>query len=188
MPSPQVVGFIAIVLLAVAGVVLYNRLVILRQRVNEAWADIDVQLRRRHDLIPNLVETVKGYAAHESSVFDAVTSARAGAMAARSKSPAERAGTENVLTGALRSLFAVVEAYPQLKAVQQFNQLSENLTDTQNKLQFARRFYNVQVRDYDTALQSFPFPLIAGPFGFKAAQYFELTEPSDRQAPQVALR
>ncbi|HUZ88593.1 MAG TPA: LemA family protein [Candidatus Acidoferrales bacterium] len=183
-------GIVVLVVLVVIGAIaagLFNRLVTLRQRVKEAWADIDVQLKRRHDLIPNLVETVKGYATHERSVFDAVTQARAGAVAAGSKSPAERVVPENALSGALRSLFAVAEAYPQLRAVEQFKQLSENLTDTENKIQFARRFYNGQVRDLDTALQSFPYLLLAGPLGFKAAEYFELGEPAEREAPKVSF-
>ena len=182
-----IVLLVVVVVVAAFLVGLYNRLVTLRQRVKEAWADIDVQLGRRHDLIPNLVETVKGYAAHERGVFDEVTQARAGAIAAGSKPPAERAGAENALSGALRSLFAVAEAYPELKAVEEFKVLSENLTDTENKLQFARRFYNEQVRDYDTALQSFPYVLLAGPFGFAASEYFELTEPAQREVPQVSF-
>jgi len=134
-----------IVVIAAFLILTYNRLVTLRQRVNEAFSDIDVQLKRRHDLIPNLIETVKGYAAHERGVFDEVTRARAGAVAAGSQGPQERAQAENVLTGALRSLFAVAEAYPQLQAVQEFKDLSENLRDTEDKIQFSRRFYNGQV-------------------------------------------
>src|SRR5207248_3384082 len=147
----------------------------------------DVQLKRRHDLIPNLIETVKGYAAHERGVFDEVTRARAGAVAAGSQGPQERAQAENVLTGALRSLFAVAEAYPQLQAVQEFKDLSENLRDTEDKIQFSRRFYNGQVRDYNTALQTFPTVTLAGIFGFKSSEYFEVEEPSDREVPKVSF-
>ncbi len=175
-----------VVILALFLITTYNRLVTLRQRVKEAWSDIDIQLKRRHDLIPNLVETVKGYAAHESGTFQAVTQARANAVAAgASGSPQQMAQAENVLTGALRSLFAVAEAYPQLQAVQEFKDLSENLTATEDKIAFARRFYNGNVRDYNTALQTFPTNILAGMFGFKAEQYFELADQADREVPQV---
>ena len=176
-----------IVVIAAFLILTYNRLVTLRQRVNEAFSDIDVQLKRRHDLIPNLIETVKGYAAHERGVFDEVTKARAGAIAAGSQGPQERAQAENVLTGALRSLFAVAEAYPQLQAVQEFKDLSENLRDTEDKIQFSRRFYNGQVRDYNTALQTFPTVALAGMFGFKSSEYFEVEEPADREVPKVSF-
>jgi LemA protein len=175
-----------VVILALFLITTYNRLVTLRQRVKEAWSDIDIQLKRRHDLIPNLVETVKGYAAHESGTFQAVTQARANAVAAgASGSPQQMAQAENVLTGALRSLFAVAEAYPQLQAVQEFKDLSENLTATEDKIAFARRFYTGNVRDYNTALQTFPTNILAGMFGFKAEQYFELADQADREVPQV---
>ncbi len=175
-----------VVILALFFITTYNRLVTLRQRVKEAWSDIDIQLKRRHDLIPNLVETVKGYAAHESGTFQAVTQARANAVAAgASGSPQQMAQAENVLTGALRSLFAVAEAYPQLQAVQEFKDLSENLTATEDKIAFARRFYNGNVRDYNTALQTFPTNTMAGMFGFKPEQYFELADQADRDVPQV---
>ena len=176
-----------IVILVVFLVLTYNRLVTLRQRVKEAFSDIDVQLKRRHDLIPNLVETVKGYAAHERGVFDEVTQARAGAIAAGAQGPQQRAAAEDMLTGALRSLFAVAEAYPQLQAVQEFKDLSENLRDTEDKIQFARRFYNGQVRDYNTALQTFPTVLLAGAMGFTASEYFEVEAPSDREVPKVSF-
>jgi LemA protein len=182
------VVLLAIVVIVVLFLVLtYNRLVQLRQRVKEAFSDIDVQLKRRHDLIPNLVETVKGYAAHERGVFDEVTQARAGAIAAGAQGPQQRAAAEDMLTGALRSLFAVAEAYPQLQAVQEFKDLSENLRDTEDKIQFARRFYNAQVRDYNTALQTFPTVLLAGAMGFTASQYFEVESPSDREVPKVSF-
>jgi LemA protein len=176
-----------VVLLVLLLVLTYNRLVTLRQRVKEAFSDIDVQLKRRHDLIPNLVETVKGYAAHERGVFDEVTQARAGAIAAGAQGPQQRAAAEDMLTGALRSLFAVAEAYPQLQAVQEFKDLSENLRDTEDKIQFARRFYNSQVRDYNTALQTFPTVALAGPLGFTASEYFEVEAPSDREVPKVSF-
>jgi LemA protein len=179
---------LAIIAVLVVGVaVVYNRLVTMRQRVKEAYSDIDVQLKRRHDLIPNLVETVKGYAAHERNVFNDVTQARASAVAAGSQGPQERAAAENVLTGALRSLFAVAEAYPQLQAVQEFKDLSENLRDTEDKIQYASRFYNSQVRDYNTALQTFPTVALAGIFGFQASQYFEVEAPQDREVPKVSF-
>jgi LemA protein len=179
---------LAIVVVVVLFLVLtYNRLITLRQRVKEAYSDIDVQLKRRHDLIPNLVETVKGYAAHERGVFDEVTQARAGAIAAGAQGPQQRAAAEDMLTGALRSLFAVAEAYPQLQAVQEFKDLSENLRDTEDKIQFARRFYNSQVRDYNTALQTFPTVLLAGAMGFTASEYFEVESPSDREVPKVSF-
>jgi LemA protein len=174
---------VAVVLFFVAT---YNRLVTLRQRVKEAWSDIDIQLKRRHDLIPNLVETVKGYATHESTVFQNVTQARAAAVAAgASATPQQRAQAENALTGALRSVFAVAENYPQLQAIQEFKDLSENLTATEDKISFARRFYNGNVRDYNTALQTFPTNLFASAFGFGPEEYFELADATEREAPQV---
>ena len=175
-----------VVVIALFLISMYNRLVTLRQRVREAWSDIDVQLKRRYDLIPNLVATVKGYATHESTVFQNVTDARAKAIAAgQTGSPEQRAQAENVLTGALRSVFAVAENYPQLQAVQEFKDLSENLTATEDKIAFARRFYNGNVRDYNTSLQTFPTNVLAGMFGFTAEQYFELADQADRDVPQV---
>jgi len=163
-----VVVLVIIGALALFFVATYNRLITLRQRVKEAWADIDVQLKRRHDLIPNLVETVKGYATHESTA-----------------TPEQRAQAENMLTTALRSVFAVAENYPQLQAVQEFKDLSENLTATEDKIAFARRFYNGNVRDFNTALQTFPTNILASAFGFKPEQYFELADQTDREVPQV---
>ncbi len=175
---------IAVLALFVIGT--YNRLVTLRQRVKESWADIEVQLKRRYDLIPNLVETVKGYAAHESKVFESVTQARASAVSAGATgNPAARAEAENALSGTLRSLFAVAENYPQLQAVQEFKDLSENLTATEDKIAFARRFYNGNIRDYNTALQIFPTNLFVSVFGFSAEPYFELANAAERQTPQV---
>jgi len=183
--------WIILAIIVIAGfflVAMYNRLVTLRQRVREAWSDIDVQLKRRYDLIPNLVETVKGYAAHEKGVFEAVTQARANAISAGATgSPEQRAQAENILTGALRSVFAVAEAYPQLQASQNFRDLQENLTATEDKIAFARRFYNGNVRDYNTGLQTFPTNILAGMFGFTAEQYFEMTDPAQREAPKVSF-
>jgi LemA protein len=177
-----------IALVALFLIATYNRLVTLRQRVREAWSDIDVQLKRRYDLIPNLVETVKGYAAHEKTVFENVTQARANAIAAgQTGGPEQRAAAENVLTGALRSVFAVAENYPQLQASQNFRDLQENLTATEDKIAFARRFYNGNVRDYNTALQTFPTNVLAGTFGFASEQYFELADAKEREAPKVSF-
>ena len=182
------IPLVVIALIVVFVIGLYNRLVTMRQRVREAWADIDVQLKRRWDLIPNLIETVKGYAAHERQTFEAVTQARSAAMAAaQSGSPEQRAQAETALGGALLNLRAVAEAYPQLQAVQEFKDLSENLRDTEDKIAFARRFYNGNVRDYNTAIQTVPTNIIAGMFGFKAEQYFELTDPAQREVPKVSF-
>ena len=183
-----IVLIVIVVILGLFLVTTYNRLITLRQRVKEAWSDIDIQLKRRHDLIPNLVETVKGYAAHERGTFEAVTNARAQAVSAGATgSPQQMAQAENVLTGALRSLFAVAENYPQLQAVQEFKDLSENLTATEDKIAFARRFYNGNVRDYNTALQTFPTNALAGAFGFTSEQYFELADAAERTAPKVSF-
>ena len=166
-----------IILIVLAVIVLwvifaYNRLVSLVNQAKEAWADIAVQLKRRYDLIPNLVETVKGYATHESSAFENVTKARAAAMGATST--AGKAQAENMLTGALKSLFAVSEAYPDLKANQNFLQLQRELGDTEDKIQASRRFYNTAVMTLNTAEQSFPGNIIANSFGFKPMDLFEL--------------
>ena len=152
----------------------YNRLVTLTNRAKEAWADIQVQLKRRYDLIPNLVETVKGYAAHEASAFENVTKARAAAMGATGT--ADKAQAENMLTGALKTLFAVSEAYPDLKANENFLHLQKELGDTEDKIQAARRFYNGTVMALNTAEQIFPGNLMASSFGFKPMDLFELTE------------
>jgi LemA protein len=182
-----VIVLLAIVLiLVIAFVALYNRLVQLRNRVDNAWAQIEVQLKRRWDLIPNLVATVKGYATHERETFERVTQARAAAQAAaQTGSPEQRAQAENALGAALINLRAVAEAYPQLQAIQEFKDLSENLTATEDKIAFARRFYNGNVRDYNTSLQTFPTNVFGGMFGFKAEQYFELTDATERAVPQV---
>ena len=184
-------GFVVIgivVLLVVLWFVLtYNGLVSRRQRTQEAWSQIDVELKRRHDLIPNLVETVKGYAAHERGTLDEVTQARANAVAAGATGdPAKIGQAENMLTQSLRSLFAVSENYPDLKAVATFTNLQEELRATEDKIEFARRYYNGNVRDYDTAIQTMPTSLIAGMFGFQAMQYFQADE-GDREVPQVSF-
>ncbi len=171
--------FIVIGLVLVIGIWLwatYNSLVTLRNRVDEAWSDITVQLKRRADLIPNLVETVKGYAAHEKGVFEAVTQARSALMTA--DTPAQAGQAENMMTGALKSLFAVAEAYPQLQASQNFLKLQADLVDAEDKIQAARRFYNGGVREYNTKLQMFPTNLIAGAFKFTARDFFEVEDPS----------
>lgn len=165
-------GILALVL--VWGVYAYNRFITFINRTKEAWADIDVQLKRRYDLIPNLVETVKGYAAHERQAFENVTKARAESMQATT--PAAKGAAENMLTGALKSLFAVAEAYPDLKANQNFLELQRELSDTENKIQAARRFYNGNVRDLNTMIESFPPNLIAGIFQFEPREFFELEE------------
>ena len=167
-----------VVILILWAIIAYNGFVTLSQRVKEAWSDIDVQLKRRYDLIPNLVETVKGYASHEKTVFEDVTNARTAAMSATA--PAQKAGAENMLSGALKSLFAVAENYPTLKANENFLELQRQLEDTENKLQAARRFYNSVVQDLDTRLQRFPGNIIGNMAGFKPADYFQLS--SDEQS------
>lgn len=166
-----------IVVVVILGIFLwatYNGLVTLRNRVDEAWSDITVQLKRRLDLIPNLIETVKGYAAHEKEVFQKVTEARANALNAQGVK--ETAEAENMFEGALKSLFAVAEAYPQLRATENFQQLQAELVDTEDKIQASRRFYNGGVRDLNTKIQLFPNNLFAGMFGFKTREFFELEE------------
>lgn len=170
-------------------VVTYNVFVRLKNRVEEAWADIDVQLKRRFDLIPNLVETVKGYASHEKEVFEQVTKARSALMTAeQSGDVAGAASADNMLTGALKSLFAVAEAYPDLKANDTFGKLQMELSDTENKIQAARRFYNGNVRDFNTKLETFPSNLIAGMFGFKERDFFDLSDsPEERENVKVSF-
>src|SRR6201997_4712078 len=171
-----------LVLLCVFGIGMYNSLVQLRVRCDSAWSDIDVQLKRRHDLIPNLVETVKGYAAHEKGTFENVTKYRS--MAMQATTPADKAVAENQLTGALKSLFAVAENYPQLKASEEFTQLQSSLSQTEDTIQNARRYYNAVVRDLNTKIQSFPTNILAGMFNFTPRQFFETTE-TDREPVQV---
>jgi LemA protein len=165
-----VVGVI-VVLIVLALILSYNGLVRLRNRIDNAWSQIDVQLKRRYDLIPNLVETVKGYAAHERGVFEQVTQARANAINAQG--PQQQAEAENVLSGALKSLFAVAEAYPDLKANQNFLSLQEELTSTEDRVAYARQFYNDSVLSYNNKLQTFPRNVIAGMFNFEKREYFE---------------
>jgi LemA protein len=175
------------VLLAIVLWIGFNGLVKRRNRTQEAWSEIDVELKRRHDLIPNLVSTVMGYAAHERGTFEAVTEARAGAITAGATGdPSKIAPAESALSGALRSLFAVAENYPQLRAVESYLQLQETLTATEDKIEFARRYYNTSARDYNIALQTFPRNIIAGPFRFKAVGFFAADE-GDRALPQVAI-
>ncbi|WP_028244878.1 LemA family protein [Pseudoclavibacter soli] len=176
-------GWIALIVVIALVVIIggwlwatYNGLVRLRVRVDEAWSDITVQLKRRADLIPNIIETVKGYASHEREVFERVTSARSETISAQS--PEQAAVAESHLQGALKSLFAVAEAYPDLKANQNFLHLQQELVDTEDKIQASRRFYNGGVRELNTKIQTFPTNLIAGPFGFTAREFFEVADPS----------
>jgi LemA protein len=177
-----VLGVVA--LLVALVVLLYNRLVTLRNRVDNAWAQVDVQLRRRYDLIPNLVETVKGYAAHERETFEAVTNARARAQAAQG--PAEQGAAEGMLSQALGRLFAVAEAYPELQADENFRQLQTELAETENRIAVSRQVYNDTVLTYNTAIQTVPGLLIAGPFGFAQRDFLEVEEGA-REAPRVAF-
>jgi LemA protein len=181
MNNMVVIGVVAVV--AIIVIVLYNKLASLRVRADAAWADIDAQLKRRYDLIPNLVETVKGYAAHEKGTFERVTEMRAAAINAQGV--AEQAKAENMLTQALRSVFAVAENYPQLRASENFNQLQDSLVEIEDKVQAARRYYNAVVRDYNTQVQVIPSSLVAWMFNFKDRDYFELDSPEERQAPKV---
>ncbi len=174
---------IVLLVVGVGVIFLYNSLVQLRVRSDAAWADIDVQLKRRHDLIPNLVETVKGYAAHERSTFDEVTKLRTQAMQATS--PGERAQAEDMLTQALKSLFAVAENYPQLRASEQFTQLQSSLSAIEEAIQNARRYYNAVVRDFNTRIAQFPANLLAGMFGFKPREFFEVGEAGEREPVAV---
>src|SRR5438128_9198926 len=179
---------LAIVILVVLWLVFtYNGLIAARNRTQEAWSEIDVELKRRHDLIPNLVNTVSGYMGHERGTLEAGTNARAAAVAAAATGDPQKIGqAENMLTQSLRSLFAVSENYPDLKAISAFTNLQENLTATEDKLEFSRRFYNGNVRDYNTKLQTLPTSLIAGALGFKAFGFFQADE-GDRAVPQVSF-
>ena len=178
----------AIVLLVLWIIMIYNGLVAMRQRVNQAYADIDVQMKQRHDLIPNLVETVKGYASHERGTLEAVVQARNAAITAGAGGVAAQAAAENVLSGALRQLFALSEAYPDLKANQNFQQLQSELSDIENKIAAARRFFNNAVQEYNTGIQQFPAVLLAGSFGFAPKEFFDVGVEERKvigQAPQV---
>ncbi len=172
-----------VVAIALFLVVLYNRLVRLRNRVDNSWAQIEVQLKRRWDLIPNLVETVKGYAAHERETFDSVTQARAAAQQART--PAETAQAEGILGAALGRLFAVAEAYPELQADENFRQLQSELAETENRIAVSRQVYNDSVLTYNNEVQTFPALVVAGPFGFDEREFFEVEEAAQREAPVV---
>ena len=174
---------LALVAVAAGAGMIYNRLVRLRNQSESAWADIDVQLKRRYDLIPNLVETVKGYASHESETLEAVITARNRAMQATG--PADQAQAENMLTGTLKSLFALSEAYPQLRAVEGFTSLQGSLEAIERDVQNARRYYNAVVRDFNTATEQFPSNLVANAFRFERQEFFELTDEAAREAPRV---
>ena len=174
---------IVLVVLAVVFVTYYNRLVKLRQTVRNAWSDIDVQLKRRHDLIPNLVETVKGYASHEKDTLDAVIKARNSAISAFS--PAAAAAAENQLSGALRQLFALSESYPQLRAVEGFNELQASLKEIEAAVQSSRRYYNAVVRDYNTTIEQVPSNIVANAFRFQPEEFFELDDLAERDVPKV---
>jgi LemA protein len=180
MLSWVILAIVAVILVFVIG--MYNGLVQLRVRADSAWSDIDVQLKRRHDLIPNLVETVKGYAAHEKGTFENIAKYRSLAMQATT--PADKAVAENQLSGALKSLFAVAESYPELKASEEFTQLQGSLSQTEDGIQNSRRYYNAVVRDLNTRIQSFPSNILAGMFGFQLRQFFEVAE-ADREPVAV---
>jgi len=181
--SPLLIIGGIVVLIALWAIGAYNYFIRLVNRTKEAWADIDVQLKRRYDLIPNLVSTVQGYAAHEKDTFAKVTEMRTSAMSAQGIG--EKGKAENMLTDALKSLFAVSENYPDLKANQNFLELQRELSDTENKIQAARRFYNTNVRDLNTALQTFPNNLVGNTFGFKEREFFELEEEAAKDPVEV---
>jgi LemA protein len=176
------VAVIAVVAFAVIGI--YNGLVRLNVQAANAWSDIDVQLKRRHDLIPNVVETVKGYASHERNTLEAVVNARNRAVSVQSAGPAERGQAEGALTSALRGLFALAESYPQLRAAENFAQLQTTLAQIEDAVQNARRYYNAVVRDLNTRVQQFPSNLIAGMFGFRNREFFEVPD-AERETPKV---
>jgi LemA protein len=181
-----IIVILAIVVIAIIYVIAtFNGLIRLQQRADEGFSDIDVQLKRRHDLIPNLVETVKGYAAHERQTLENVTAARAAAVSATG--PQAQAQAENQLTGALRQLFAVAENYPDLKASRNFLELQNEITDTEDKIQAARRFYNMTVRDLNIKVQTFPSSVIANQRGITKRDFFELDEAGDREVPTVSF-
>ena len=178
-------SLVALAVVVVGGAMIYNSLVSLRNRAAGAWADIDVQLKRRHDLVGNLVETVKGYATHERETLAQVTEARTRAEAASGGGPRAAGQAENALTAQLRTIFALAEAYPDLKANQNFQELQRSLEALEDALQNARRYYNAVVRDFNTKIQSVPDMLIARPFGFTEREFFELSDPAEAQVPKV---
>ena len=184
--GPVLILVIIVIVIVAILALLYNGLVTKRNQIDEALGQIEVQLKRRHDLIPNLVNAVKGYMGFEQKVLTDVTNARAAAVAAGAQGPAAQAQAENALTGTLRSLFAVVENYPELKANQNVLELQEQLTTTENQISFARQHYNASVLDYNTGIQTFPAVLIAGPFGFAKREFFE-AEPEAAAVPTVDL-
>ncbi len=188
-PLPVTTALIVVVVIVVLIILYlsftYNSLIRLRNRAEEAFSDIDTQLKRRHDLIPNLIETVKGYAAHEKGTFEAVTAARGAAVNAHG--PEAQAQAENMLTGALGKLLAVAEAYPDLKANQNFLALQNELTDTEDKIQASRRFYNMNVRDLNIKIESVPSNIVAGMAKITQREFFEIEEPADREVPQVSF-
>ena len=184
--TPLIIVLVVVAVIVIAGVLIYNGLVQRRLRIREAYAQIEVQLKRRWDLIPNLVNAVRGYMNFEQSVLENVTEARANAVAAGAQGPAAQASAENALTGTIRSLFAVVENYPDLKANQNVLELQEQLTTTENQIGFARQHYNATVLDYNTGIATFPNVLIAGPMGFRPEQFFD-AEPEAQQVPTVNL-
>jgi LemA protein len=179
-----IIVLIVLAVIAMAVIGIYNGLVRLRVQADNAWADIDVQLKRRHDLIPNVVETVKGYAAHERQTLEAVVNARSRAVSAQAAGPAERGQAEGALTTALRGLFALAESYPQLRAAENFGQLQTTLAQIEDAVQNARRYYNAVVRDLNTRIQQFPSNIVAGLFGFKTREFFEIPA-GESEVPQV---
>jgi LemA protein len=180
-----IIILVVLVLLVLFGIGMYNGLVSLKVQCDNAWADIDVQLKRRYDLIPNLVETVKGYAGHEKSTLEAVINARNRAMSATG--PADKAQAENMLSGALKSLFALSEAYPQLRAIESFTSLQNSLSQIEDTVQNARRYYNAVVRDLNTKILQFPTNIFAGMLGFKEREFFEVSSAAEREAPKVSF-
>ena len=183
MTTPLIITLVVIAALALIAVFIYNSLIVKRNRVDEAWSDINVQLKRRYDLIPNLVDTVKGYAKHEKELFEKVTQARSAAMGAGTM--AEKAQAENMLSQTLKSLFAVSENYPDLKASQNFLQLQDELSDTENKIQAARRFYNGNVLEFNNTTQQFPTNVFAGVFNFSKRDFFQLENEAEKQVPKA---
>ncbi|MBI5421355.1 MAG: LemA family protein [Parcubacteria group bacterium] len=175
--------YVVLGVVALWAILIYNGLVGGKNQTNEAWADIDVQLKRRYDLIPNLVETVKGYATHEREAFENVSRARVQALGAQSVQ--EKAAAENMMTSALKSVFAIAEAYPELRAVEGFTKLQDELADTENKIQAARRFYNGNVRDFNIQIEKFPSNVIAGPLGFTKREFFELNDEAAKEPVAV---
>src|SRR5579863_4472766 len=179
-----------IVLIVIAVIVIfvisiYNGLVQLKVQCDNAWSDIDVQLKRRYDLVPNIVETVKGYAGHEKGTLEGVVAARNRAMS--TEGPAAKAEAEGMLTSALRQVFALAEAYPQLRAVESFTQLQQTLSQIEDSIQNARRYYNAVVRDFNTKIAQFPSNILAGMFGFKPREFFEISAPAEREVPKVSF-